>query len=91
MTDSEMLARFGKLPETDPKILHFRDWAEAKGYPYCEVLDWESNTGDWKFIISKDNKCWQIMTQYSNFLRGINRDKYYGTAEEVLQLLKGKR
>lgn len=92
MTDSKILSRFGKLPpNTDFRINHFRDWAESKGYSYCEVLDWESNTGDWTFIISRDGSVWQVMTQYKSrdgFLRGINRKQYFGNPGNVIKELR---
>lgn len=69
----------------------YRDFAEANGFPFCEVFDWTSSAGDWTFIVSKDGSTWYVMTQTNNwpsigFTRTIDPSReFYGTAEDVLQ------
>lgn len=71
----------------------YRQWAMEHGYPYVKVLDWTSSAGDWSFIVSQNNKTWFVMNQTNNWPRqGYTRNidtqhAFYGTAEEVLQLL----
>ena len=68
-------------------------WAEQRGYPYCEVIDWTSSAGDWTFIVSKDGKTWYLLHQSNDhprrgFTRKIDLDQpFEGTADEVKQLI----
>lgn len=45
----------------------YADYADSKGYGYCEVLDWTSSAGDWQFLVSKDGKTWYILDQTNNY------------------------
>lgn len=69
---------------------NYREYAEKHGYKFIEVLNWSSSAGDWEFIISKDGKEWQILSQTNNFPRAgfsyhIDSELFYGTADEVLK------
>jgi len=75
-----------------PSAGSYQDYAEEKGFDYVEVLDWTSSAGDWSFLVSKDKKNWQILSQTNNWPRcgfsyQIGEEVYKGTAEEVLQLI----
>lgn len=72
----------------------YADYAEAHGFPYVEVYDWTATSGDWTFIVSKDEKVWYVMWQTNNypsgpgFTRTIDTDHAIeGTSDQVLAFL----
>lgn len=69
----------------------YRRWAEANGYPHCEVYEWTSSAGDWTFLVSRDGWEWFVMSQENNYPRGpgfkrhVNETMpFYGTKEEAM-------
>jgi len=71
----------------------YYQYALNKGYQYIEVLNWCSSAGDWQFIISKDGKKWQILSQTNNYPRAgftyeIDKSQSFtGTPEQVIDLI----
>lgn len=68
----------------------YKEYANKKGYKYIKVVDWTSSAGDWQFIISKDNKRWQILEQVNNypktgFSHFIDNKIWYGNSNIVLE------
>jgi len=72
--------------------MNAREFALEAGYPFCEIYDHTSSAGDWTYLVSKDANKWRIMTQTNNWPRAgfdheISEDAFYGTLEEVCELL----
>lgn len=68
------------------------EYAHQRGYQHVEVYDWTSSAGDWVFLISKDGQEWQLLFQTNNYPRpgfswSISGETYYGTAEEVADMI----
>ena len=68
----------------------YRAYAEAQGYPFCEVFDWTSSAGDWTFLVSVDGHIWCPMSQENNYPRGPgftrtidSEQSFEGTLEEA--------
>jgi len=66
-------------------------YAESLGFKFLEVLDWSSSAGDWQFLVSRDRKHWQILSQDNNypnpgFTYSLDDRIFEGTLEEVFTL-----
>jgi hypothetical protein len=75
-----------------PAVSNYREFARQNGFPYIKVFDWTSSAGDWTFIVSRDGRLWQVLSQTNRFpSRGfdyyLSPRVYEGTADEVMQQL----
>ena len=75
-----------------PTADSYKNYAQEQGFNYLEVLDWTSSAGDWSFLVSKNEKHWQVLYQTNNYPRRgfshqLSKEVYEGTAKEVLQLM----
>lgn len=71
----------------------YQEVFEKMDYPYLEILDWTSSTGDWQFIVSRDGKTWYVAGQDKGWSRSgfdywvDEEHPFYGNVDEVLEML----
>jgi hypothetical protein len=74
----------------------YRQYAKARGYRHCEVLNWCSSAGDWQFLVAKNKRRgpWFVLSQENNyphagFSHHIDTNRpYFGTLKQVYKQIE---
>lgn len=74
----------------------YKDYANAQGFKYCEVLNWTSSAGDWQFLVATNKRGpWYVLYQNNNYPRAagfshsIDRQRpFFGTIKSVYKQIE---